>query len=209
MNDIKPVPTKYNGVKFRSRLEARWAVLFDGLSVKWIYEPEAYSLGEEAYLPDFLLPEFRTIVEIRPWCDCSWGDFYFKKQICTLGPGDNWTEHEVEHFPEHVDCGCDFRYNAQTMQRLFRVATFAKNDAWMLFGSPSHRIACQVSSIARRWEAAPDFFRSNIEEAHFADRFSFWSPSSQSLGPLPTHTTPPNSSGAGILPSSVKRRVLL
>ena len=26
---IKPIETKYNGYRFRSRLEARWAVFFD------------------------------------------------------------------------------------------------------------------------------------------------------------------------------------
>jgi hypothetical protein len=63
---IKAIETKYNGHKFRSRLEARWAVLFDSLGFKWEYEKEGYDLGEIGwYLPDFYLPEFNCWIEIK------------------------------------------------------------------------------------------------------------------------------------------------
>lgn len=56
MNELKAIQTEYKGYKFRSRLEARWAVFFDALGVKWEYEPEGYDLGNGVYyLPDFLL----------------------------------------------------------------------------------------------------------------------------------------------------------
>lgn len=32
---IKPIKTQYKGYRFRSRLEARWAVFFDACGVKW------------------------------------------------------------------------------------------------------------------------------------------------------------------------------
>lgn len=38
------IQTWYNGCYFRSRLEARWAVLFDRLSIRWEYEPQGYHL---------------------------------------------------------------------------------------------------------------------------------------------------------------------
>lgn len=51
---IKPIETCYNGYKFRSRLEARWAVFFDALGVKYEYEPQGFDLGNGLkYLPDF------------------------------------------------------------------------------------------------------------------------------------------------------------
>lgn len=54
MNEIKPIETIYNGYRFRSRLEARWAVFFDCLGVKYEYEPEGFELpGVGGYLPDF------------------------------------------------------------------------------------------------------------------------------------------------------------
>ena len=37
---LKPIPTVYKGYRFRSRLEARWAVFFDACGAKWEYEPE-------------------------------------------------------------------------------------------------------------------------------------------------------------------------
>lgn len=53
---IKPIETFYRGYRFRSRLEARWAVFFDALSINWDYEPQGYQLPEMgAYLPDFFL----------------------------------------------------------------------------------------------------------------------------------------------------------
>jgi hypothetical protein len=56
VNVPKPLPTEYAGHTFRSRLEARWAVFFDELSIEWIYEPEGYELPSGNYLPDFYLP---------------------------------------------------------------------------------------------------------------------------------------------------------
>lgn len=51
---IKPIETLYAGCRFRSRLEARWAVFFDSLHFKWEYEPQGYCVdGSCAYLPDF------------------------------------------------------------------------------------------------------------------------------------------------------------
>ena len=56
MNGLKAIETEYKGYRFRSRLEARWAVFFDACGVSWEYEPEGYDLGNGLYyLPDFLL----------------------------------------------------------------------------------------------------------------------------------------------------------
>ena len=51
---MKAIQTRYNGYLFRSRLEARWAVFFNTLGLKWEYEPEGFDLGDGVYyLPDF------------------------------------------------------------------------------------------------------------------------------------------------------------
>lgn len=56
MQPVKPIATEYAGYKFRSRLEARWAIFFDACNVKWDYEPEGYEVGDGLrYLPDFVL----------------------------------------------------------------------------------------------------------------------------------------------------------
>ena len=38
--NIKAIETQYKGYRFRSRLEARYAVMFDALGFEWQYEPE-------------------------------------------------------------------------------------------------------------------------------------------------------------------------
>lgn len=68
---IKAIPTAYNGIQFRSRLEARTARLLDQLKVKWVYEAEGYDLNGTWYLPDFWLPEHRAFVEVKGIVDDS------------------------------------------------------------------------------------------------------------------------------------------
>jgi len=55
MEKIKAIETSYKGYHFRSRLEARWAVFFDNMGIKWEYEPEGFTKNEIKYLPDFLI----------------------------------------------------------------------------------------------------------------------------------------------------------
>lgn len=67
MREIKAIETVYNGYKFRSRLEARWAVFFDAAGIEYEYEPEGFELEDGTkYLPDFYLPEYDWYVEIKP-----------------------------------------------------------------------------------------------------------------------------------------------
>ena len=62
---IAAIETVYNGYRFRSRLEARWAVFFDALGIKYEYEKEGFSLASGPYLPDFWLPAYECWVEIK------------------------------------------------------------------------------------------------------------------------------------------------
>lgn len=52
---MKAIETSYKGYRFRSRLEARWAVFLDAIGAKWEYEPEGYQLPSGWYLPDFFI----------------------------------------------------------------------------------------------------------------------------------------------------------
>lgn len=59
--EIKPIETIYNGYRFRSRLEARWAVFFDELGVQYEYEPEGFEMASgKKYLPDFRIKFYGT-----------------------------------------------------------------------------------------------------------------------------------------------------
>lgn len=68
---ITAIETRYRGYRFRSRLEARWAVFFDSLGIKWEYEPQGYKVGayKRAYLPDFFLLATKTWVEVKGDCE--------------------------------------------------------------------------------------------------------------------------------------------
>jgi hypothetical protein len=65
MSNIAPIETKYAGYRFRSRLEARWAVFLDALGIRWEYEKEGYELPSGRYLPDFWLPNPGVWLEIK------------------------------------------------------------------------------------------------------------------------------------------------
>lgn len=72
---MRAIETMYAGTLFRSRLEARWAVFFDELGIRWQFEPEGYVVGlsdalpdadiSQNYLPDFYLPDTETWVEVK------------------------------------------------------------------------------------------------------------------------------------------------
>lgn len=67
--NVQPIETVWRGYRFRSRLEARWAVYFDSLGLRWEYEAEGFDLGPAGrYLPDFWLPKFNggLFVECKP-----------------------------------------------------------------------------------------------------------------------------------------------
>jgi hypothetical protein len=63
---IRAIETEYQGYRFRSRLEARWAVYFDALGLRWDYEREGFDLDGTYYLPDFWLPQVRMWAEVKP-----------------------------------------------------------------------------------------------------------------------------------------------
>lgn len=71
MNDLKPIPSQYAGITFRSRLEARVAVLLDQLKIEWEYEYEPVHVPQmdAIYLPDFWLPNLRCYIEVKGGID--------------------------------------------------------------------------------------------------------------------------------------------
>lgn len=110
---IKPIETRYKGYRFRSRLEARWAVFFDALGVAWGYEKEGMDLGADGYyLPDFWLPSWESWVEIKP-LDGGEPGYLVKPtalawchgQSVILIMGSPWPgEHLIDTFLPGADC---------------------------------------------------------------------------------------------------------
>jgi len=72
MTDYQPntaISTRYHGHYFRSRLEVRWAIVFETLGLYWRYEAERLqSPSGDKWLPGFLLefPGKKVWVEIKP-----------------------------------------------------------------------------------------------------------------------------------------------
>ena len=68
---IKPVETMYEGVLYRSRLEAQWAYIFDIFDYEHMYEPYCF----DRWLADFSVSHaklrergvFEVLVEVKPF----------------------------------------------------------------------------------------------------------------------------------------------
>lgn len=59
------IPTRFKGVNFRSRLEAKWAHVFELLEWDWLYEP----FDMEGWIPDFLIRSKCSedlLIDIKP-----------------------------------------------------------------------------------------------------------------------------------------------
>jgi hypothetical protein len=65
MRSIPAIPTTYNGINMRSRLEARWAHLFNQFGWKWFYEP----LDFDGWIPDFVIDHGYkpVLVDVKPY----------------------------------------------------------------------------------------------------------------------------------------------
>ncbi len=101
---LRALPTEYRGVRFRSRLEARWALFFDSLRVAWEYEREGFDLGEGRwYLPDFWLPQQQCWIEIKGK-DATDVEKSVCFALCTL------TEKDVYLFAGGFHSRCDLEF---------------------------------------------------------------------------------------------------
>jgi hypothetical protein len=63
---MKAIPTLSKGVTYRSRLEARWSVVFDAMCYGYTYEPEGWDHDGKTYLPDFWVDELKAYLAIKP-----------------------------------------------------------------------------------------------------------------------------------------------
>lgn len=65
---IRAIETRAYGCRFRSRLEARWAVFLTEAGFRWEYEPEGVELDAGRYLPDFRVTRGTVTVwvEVKP-----------------------------------------------------------------------------------------------------------------------------------------------
>lgn len=112
---IKAIETIYpypNGDRFRSRLEARWAVFFSKLGIKYDYEIEGYNFNGIRYLPDFWLSDLNCFVEVKPTLLTP--SEMLKAKSLYVGKGKKVVLLQgtrFEYNPEEThNCGLDSRY---------------------------------------------------------------------------------------------------
>ena len=95
MSHIRAIPTLYNGVQFRSRLEARWAAFFNLVGWRWDYEP----IDLKGWAPDFALigRNEKIFVEVKPiiWPDNEKECIKICEERHDLKKVRNYTEGEI------------------------------------------------------------------------------------------------------------------
>jgi hypothetical protein len=117
---IKAHPTKYNGVQYRSRLEARWAAFFDMIGWKHEYEP----IDLPGWSPDFrvVFPcghsecngSHSLLVEIKPYFSIddfktspnNDGNKYPYGHPCMAYPYGVLQNTHADLYDVSVHCGC-------------------------------------------------------------------------------------------------------
>jgi len=139
------IETEYNGVLFRSRLEARWAIFFDACNLNWIYEPECFILSNtQKYTPDFYIKDFDLYIEVKPNFD--------------------WLENKY-HFNRYKLFGNikGLLVLSSSYPDLQTNAFFEKNNSvgWFLKGSPITNFTNLVPSFITNWKQNESHQRNN------------------------------------------------
>lgn len=84
---MEAIPTTYRGIRYRSRLEARWAAFFRFMELHAEYEP----LDLEGWIPDFSIGS--ALVEVKPCLtedefiehELRYGDYASERDIILVG----------------------------------------------------------------------------------------------------------------------------
>lgn len=97
---IQAIETYYNGYRFRSRTEAKYAVFFDAMNIEWRYELEGFVLPDGTYyLPDFYLPKFNGGM----WVEVKGGEFTEEEkrkcwELCNGTHKSVWLANDIPDF---------------------------------------------------------------------------------------------------------------
>lgn len=124
---IKAIETEYKGYRFRSRLEARWAVFFDALGVEWVYEPEGFDLTEKAKL---LVATWRSAEAITN------GALWEAPQLNSVfNFVDDWSLGEIEWIEQHPTVLYLPDFWLPSLGKYIDIKPFQGSDFW---GNPEY-----------------------------------------------------------------------
>lgn len=155
--------TYYKGNIFRSRLEAKWAVFFDEMGIKYRYEPGTYRVPMDGYFmrycPDFVLQNVRTQQEIQQplyvevkgverYSDINQNEqrkiesFANKNSILVLGS----FPPNVSYLPKGPDYLCNFfLINGQNIPCFFVICN---GEPWLVDQYRLNQIDCKQTNNA-------------------------------------------------------------
>lgn len=149
------IPTVYRHIRFRSRLEAKWAAFFDASGWHWEYEP----LDLNGYVPDFIIVtgEKKTLVEIKPFLTMNpeeWKNAQAKidssgwsgSDALILGAAPILSGYGNEWF-DHVPCGMYGQWNHEDIPG----ASLAWDDALWVW---CERCGDSISQQMMSWSCA-------------------------------------------------------
>lgn len=160
---MKAIETRYKGYHFRSRLEARWAVFFDSLGLKWAYEPEGFELGNAGnYLPDFKVK--------YPDAWDGWDDVWFevKADLDKLTPTE---EAKIKAFIKATESTV-FVVEGPPDMRLYYKNSIAKgrpDEGWALWCS-KHRLWWDYHDVFFAPQCSSDYGQQMLQTAVNAAR---------------------------------------
>lgn len=147
---MNAIETTYKGYKFRSRLEAKWASVFDQLGWQWEYEP----IDLNGYIPDFIINQ-EVLIEIKPVM--SYGDTIparrkiiasgWGKDAVILGATTNMFENHdhcsyvgVTNTQDHF--GCSWSYASVMHCPCCNRVTFHRLNWWGRVDGNEHVLEC-------------------------------------------------------------------
>ena len=149
---VQPIETVYRGYKFRSRLEARYAVFLDTLGLEYAYEHEGFNLGALGwYLPDFYLPLFDCYAEVKPTVftygefEKSWhvpGGCLLFDGLPVVGKGYYHTEWDKSHMPIPIKQAFNRYLSDDEYGRVLLRDSKYKRRLWYLFGESAKDYGC-------------------------------------------------------------------
>lgn len=103
-------PTEFNGVLYRSRTEARWAMFLTVMGIHFTYEAEEFALGDGTiyHLPDFWLIDQDRFLEIKgelatpeEWHKCAMLSIDSGKEVL-LAIGSPDGSDQILRFPDEM-----------------------------------------------------------------------------------------------------------
>lgn len=178
-SNTKSIETKWHGCRFRSRLEARWAVLFEVMGIEWDYEPVGFALSNGVcYLPDFLLHDI---------AGCGYSDIYVEVKGRMTGAdyekiqmfshdkpiylvGNHWNHSSQEEWYEPMERACcewPYFYNSMTVDGACSGVFLGVNDKGkpQLFSSSFANLST-LTSLAYNVASLAEFDGDDQPEDH-------------------------------------------